>query len=104
MHAPVIQRKGVFHCGACHSVLVKRTSYLLHPHLRNDVYVCQNPLCSASYSGHTEITGLVSPSGIPNAPACDLPPTPAYERALAERALRQQQNDAQLDIFDSPSP
>lgn len=93
-------RKAVFTCDVCHSRLIKRTSALLHPHLRHDLYICSNPLCSASYSGHTELTGIASPSGVPDAPASDLPPTPAFERAVAERVLRQACNDRQPDIFD----
>jgi len=95
------KRKATFHCPTCTHVLVKRTSYLSHPHLRHDVFVCSNPLCSASYSGHSELTGIVSPSGVPNAPASDLPPTPTYQRTIAERALREAMNRDQLDIFDS---
>ncbi len=101
MSMQVSQGKAVFHCEACNSRLVKRDSSLLHKHLRQDLYVCSNPLCSASYSGHTEITGIASPSGKPNAPASDLPPTTAYQRAMHERSLRAAQNQNQLDIFDS---
>lgn len=99
-HTPT--RKAIFTCEVCRSRLIKRTSALLHPHLRHDLYICSNPLCSASYSGHTELTGIASPSGVPNAPASDLPPTPAYERALAERSLREAVNGLQPDIFDAP--
>lgn len=96
-----LNRKAIFTCEVCHSRLIKRTSALLHPHLRHDLYICSNPLCSASYSGHTELTGIASPSGVPNAPASDLPPTPAYERAVAERTLREALNGIQPDIFDA---
>lgn len=101
MSMQVSQGKAVFHCEACNSRLVKRDSSLLHKHLRQDVYVCSNPLCSASYSGHTEITGIASPSGVPNAPASDLPPTSSYQRAVHERSMRAAKNRDQLDIFDS---
>lgn len=93
-------RKAVFTCDVCQSRLIKRTSALLHQHLRHDLYICSNPLCSASYSGHTELTGIASPSGMPDAPASELPPTPAFERAVAAQALRQACDDRQPDIFD----
>lgn len=92
-------RKVVFSCEACGTRLIKRTSYLTHPFLRHDTYVCDNPVCGASYSGHTELTGIASPSGMPDAPVTNLPPTPAYERAQALAVYRASQQDRQLDLL-----
>ena len=72
-------KRVVFTCEACGGVLIKRTSYLSHQHLRHDTYVCDNPVCSASYTGHTELTGIASPA------AC---PTPARVNCLKHRHTR----------------
>ena len=98
MQASPPTRRVVFACEACGSRLVKRTSYLTHKFLRHDTYVCDNPVCAAAYSGHTELTGIASPTGMPNAAPCGLPPTPAYERAKAQEVYRQQMQDAQMDL------
>ena len=98
MVAAVPNRRVVFACEACGSRLVKRTSYLAHQFLRHDTYVCDNPLCAASYSGHTELTGIASPTGVPGALPSELPPTPAFERAQAQAVYRQQLQDAQLEL------
>ncbi|KAF1719788.1 ogr/Delta-like zinc finger family protein [Pseudoxanthomonas wuyuanensis] len=74
------RRKVVFSCPACGAHLIKRTSYLLHQFLRHDTFVCDNPVCSAAFSGHTELTHLASPSGMPHAPPCELPRTPGSRR------------------------
>ncbi|MCL1560846.1 MULTISPECIES: ogr/Delta-like zinc finger family protein [Xanthomonas] len=103
MSAALPRRKAVFICEGCGSSLHKRSSYLTHRFLRNDVYVCDNPVCGASYTGHTELTGLCSPSGIPNAHS-DLPPTPGYLRALALKAYRDAANAAQMDLLDTVAP
>lgn len=95
------RKRVVFRCEACNGVLIKRTSYLTHPHLRHDTYVCDNPVCSASYTGHTELTAIASPSGMPNARPSDLPEAPAYARHLAMKAYREAQADQQLDLLDS---
>ena len=95
------RKRVVFSCEACGGVLIKRTSCLSHKHLRHDTYVCDNPVCSASYTGHTELTGIASPSGMPHARPSDLPPSPAYARNLALRAYRQAQADPQLDLLDT---
>lgn len=93
------RRKVVFSCPACRAPLIKRTSYLTHQYLRHDTFVCENPVCGASYSGHTELTGIASPSGMPDAAPCDLPPTPAYQRAKALEIYRQSRDDVQLDLL-----
>ena len=92
------RRKVVFSCPCCGAPLIKRTSYLTHQFLRHDTYVCDNPLCAASYSGHTELTGIASPTGVPGALPSELPPTPAFERAQAQAVYRQQLQDAQLEL------
>lgn len=91
-------RRVVFSCEACGSRLVKRTSCLSHKFLRHDTYVCDNPVCAASYSGHTELTGIASPSGVPGAGPSELPATPAYERARALEVYRQQMQDTQMAL------
>ncbi|WP_342749450.1 ogr/Delta-like zinc finger family protein [Xanthomonas pisi] len=69
-------------CEACSARLIKRTSVLAHKFLRHDSYLCENPKCGATYTGHSELTGIASPSGVPTSHS-DLPPTPAYKRAQA---------------------
>jgi hypothetical protein len=93
------RRKVVFSCPACRAPLIKRTSYLTHQYLRHDTFVCENPVCGATYSGHTELTGIASPSGMPDATPCDLPPTPGYQRAKALEVYRQSRDDGQLDLL-----
>lgn len=102
-HGP--RRKVVFRCDFCKSPLIKRTSHLSHDHLRHDSFVCSDPICSAAFTGHTELTGVASPSGIPHAPASDLPPSPAYAREIAQRAHRMLQGGMQPDLLDAlPGP
>lgn len=96
--------RAVFSCDACGTPLTKRTSALQHRHLRTDAYVCQNPLCGATYTGHSELTSISSPSGMPNAPACELPQTPGYERALLLQRWKQDRGDIQMDWIDAPAP
>ena len=61
---PLRATKAMFRCAFCGSKLLKRTSWLTHPHLRGDVYCCENPLCHASFIGMTEPTHILSPSGM----------------------------------------
>lgn len=93
------RKRVVFRCEACGCALKKRNSYLSHQFLRHDVYVCENPLCSASYAGTSELTHIASPSGVPEAQTSELPPTPAYVRNQAQAAWRAQHVDAQADLF-----
>ncbi|EKT4070348.1 TPA: ogr/Delta-like zinc finger family protein [Stenotrophomonas maltophilia] len=95
------RRKVVFRCPFCHSPLVKRTSHLSHDHLRHDSFNCTNPVCSAAFTGHTELTGVASPSGLPDARPTDLPPSPAYAREIAQRAHRMQHSGNQPDLLDA---
>lgn len=90
----------VFSCEACGNRLIKRTSSLAHKFLRNDAYVCENPLCGASYSGHSELTGIASPSGVPRALPSELPPTPGFLRAQLHQAWKQDRGYIQLDMLD----
>jgi len=92
-------RKVVFSCEACGARLIKRTSYLSHRFLRHDTYTCDNPVCGATYSGHTELTGIASPTGMPNAPASELPPTPAFQRTRALEEYRKAMQDQQLELL-----
>ena len=94
-------RKVVFSCEACGSRLVKRTSWLNHPFLRNDIYVCDNPTCGASYSGHTELTGIASPSGIPNCPRQRIAPHhPASSGRRAAGRIPRHAADRQMELLD----
>lgn len=68
------RKKIVFRCEACSARLIKRTSFLAHKFLRHDSYVCENPMCGATYTGHSELTGIASPSGVPTSHS-ELPPT-----------------------------
>lgn len=100
MSAPTSSR-ATFSCEACDTPLLKRTSRLQHRHLRSDVWVCQNPLCGATYAGISELTSIASPSGIPDAPACELPPTPGYTRALLQMQWKMEHGSRQLDMLDA---
>lgn len=96
------RKRVVFACEACGSLLYKRSSYRSHKFLRHDTYVCENPVCSASYSGTSELTHVSSPSGMPDAMPSELPPTPTHLRNEALRAWKQQNPSAQSDLFDHP--
>ncbi|HDS1368456.1 TPA: ogr/Delta-like zinc finger family protein [Stenotrophomonas maltophilia] len=98
----VMGQRAIFTCDACGTPLTKRTSALQHRHLRTDAYVCQNPVCGATYTGHSELTSISSPSGMPNAPACELPQTPGYERALLLQRWKEDRGEMQLDWIDGP--
>ncbi|WP_313219507.1 ogr/Delta-like zinc finger family protein [Stenotrophomonas sp.] len=91
----------IFSCESCDSRLIKRTSTLVHKYLRNDIYVCDNPLCGASYSGHSELTGIASPSGVPTALPSELPPTPSFLRAQMQLAWKAGKGYIQLDLLDA---
>ncbi len=93
--------RAIFCCEACGSRLIKRTSALAHKYLRNDIYVCDNPLCAASYSGHSELTGIASPSGVPMALPSELPPTPSFLRAQMQQAWKTESGCPQLDLLDA---
>jgi len=95
------RKRAVFTCEFCNSLLIKRTSYLSHQHLRHDTWVCDNPVCGASYTGHTELTGIASPTGMPNARPSDLPESPTHARLAALKAYRTAQAENQLDLLDS---
>lgn len=99
----VVGQRAIFTCDVCGTPLTKRTSALQHRHLRTDAYVCQNPVCGATYVGHSELTSISSPSGMPNAPACELPQTPGYERALLLQRWKEDRGNMQLDWIDAPS-
>ncbi|MBH1633677.1 hypothetical protein I5U65_00570 [Stenotrophomonas maltophilia] len=93
--------RATFSCEACDTPLLKRTSRLQHRHLRSDVWVCQNPLCGATYTGNSELTSIASPSGMPDAPASELPPTPGYTRALLQMQWKLEHGSRQLDMLDA---
>ena len=99
MVARVFRRKAVFLCPYCSSPLFKRTSFLAHRFLRNDVFVCENPLCSAAFNATTEITHIASPTGIPHAMPCELPDTPHLLRQKIAREHRALAGDRQLDLL-----
>lgn len=53
--------------------------------LRQQVYQCHFAPCSASFYARTELTHLASQSGLPNAPACELPPSTNHLRRMAQK-------------------
>nr|WP_314583861.1 hypothetical protein [uncultured Pseudomonas sp.] len=91
------QKKGQFWCCFCGAPLVCRTSWFAHVFLRQQVFQCHFAPCSASFYAHTELTHLASPSGLPNAPACELPPSNSHLTAMAQKvyenneAIREEQ-------------
>lgn len=95
--------RATFFCEACDTALIKRTSRLQHRHLRSDVWECQNPLCGATYVGNSELTSIASPSGVPDAPTSELPPTPGYTRALLQMQWKLEHGHRQLDMLDALS-
>lgn len=97
-HGP--RGKVAFRCDFCTTALVKRTSHLTHEHPRHDSFICPNPVCAASYTGHTELTGIARPSGLPHEPP-SAPPSPTYAREIAQRACRIQHSGRQLDLLDT---
>jgi len=101
MSASTSSSRATFSCEACDTPLLKRTSRLQHRHLRSDVWVCQNPLCGATYAGNSELTSIASPSGMPDAPASELPPTPGYTRALLQMQWKLEHGSRQLDMLDA---
>lgn len=95
-------RKAVFRCEACNEKLVKRTSFLAHRFLRQDAWVCPNPVCGATYTGHSELTAIASPSGMPSAHS-ELPLTAHAQRVQFLQAYRSDQDDRQLDLLSAGS-
>lgn len=93
-------QKAVFRCEACGERLVKRTSFLAHRFLRQDAWVCPNPVCGATYTGHSELTAIASPSGMPSAHS-DLPLTANAQRLQFLQAYKQGQDDRQLDLLSA---
>lgn len=91
--------KAVFHCEFCGSKLKKRTSSLEHRYLRFDVFVCENPVCAASFTGTTELTHILSPSGAADNES-GLPKATAYKRNAALKAFQAQQLRFCGDLFD----
>jgi len=94
-------RRAVFCCEFCGTALIKRTSSLQHKYLRNDMYVCDNPLCGATFSGHSELTGVASPTGVPDAIASELPPTPSFLRSQLHQQWKADRGIDQLDLLDA---
>ncbi|TRX75289.1 ogr/Delta-like zinc finger family protein [Pseudomonas mangiferae] len=88
-----------FNCPFCNSKLICRTSWRAHTLLRQELYTCSNPFCNAGIGGHTELTHLINPSGLADAPSCSLPETSHYARRMAQRAHDTQsaENDAPAD-------
>jgi len=90
---PIPRQRTVFECPFCHSKLLKRSSFLLHPYLRSDIYTCTNPLCNASFTGHNELTHLSSPTGLPDAAPCQLPDMPPELRQQTLQVLGGKKRD-----------
>ncbi|MBD9478535.1 ogr/Delta-like zinc finger family protein [Pseudoxanthomonas sp. PXM02] len=103
MAIETVGRRAIFSCAVCTYVLVKRTSYLMHQFLRHDTYVCSNPLCSAAYTGHSELTAIASPSGIPDALGCDLPETERARRARDQAVEDARNQGAQMAMALPPA-
>ncbi len=91
--------KVVFACPVCNHKMSKRTSWMEHQFLRRDVYCCSNPICNASFTGHTELTHIASPSGMENGGVCSLPPSPSYLRNAALAAHIRELTAANGDLF-----
>ena len=87
-------------CEFCGSKLLKRTSWLKHSHLRGDVYCCENPLCHASFVGITELTHILSPSGMV-AMDSQLPKSPMYKRREVLIAYQERNMVYSGDLFDN---
>lgn len=96
---PALIGKVVFQCEFCGHRLVKRTSWLQHQHLRSDVYCCTNPVCNASWVGNTELTHILSPSGLANGHASGLPEAPGFKRNAALAAHIARMAAAEGDLF-----
>ena len=97
---PLRATKAIFRCEFCGSKLLKRTSWLKHPHLRGDVYCCENPLCHASIIGMTELTHILSPSGMA-AMDSQLPKSPMYKRREVLMAYQASNMVYSGDLFDA---
>ena len=96
---PVRANKAIFRCEFCGSKLFKRTSWLTHTHLRKDVYCCDNPVCNASFVGTTELTHILSPSGMA-AMDSQLPKSPMYKRREVLMAYQASNMVYNGDLFD----
>jgi hypothetical protein len=99
MSAAVGQR-AVFCCPPANAV-GEAHQRVAAPFLRTDAYVCPNPMCGATYTGNSELTSVASPSGLPSAPACELPPTPGYQRTMLQQRWKQDRGEVQTDWIDS---
>lgn len=97
------RRKAQFVCCFCRQPLIRRTSWLQHVFLRQEVYQCSEPTCGASFNATAELTHLASPTGHPNAPACSLPETPAYLRRLAQQVHQKNLATNQMDLLAEPA-
>ncbi|WP_288472305.1 hypothetical protein [uncultured Pseudomonas sp.] len=95
------QKKGQFWCCFCGAPLVCRTSWFAHVFLRQQVFQCHFAPCSASFYAHTELTHLASPSGLPNAPACELPPSTSHLNAMARKVYENNKaiHEEQLNLL-----
>lgn len=95
------QKKGQFWCCFCGAPLVCRTSWFAHVFLRQQVFQCHFAPCSASFYAHTELTHLASPSGLPNAPACELPPSTSHLNAMARKVYEKNKaiHEEQLNLL-----
>lgn len=94
------QRKVEFSCHFCGSRLIRRTSWLAHPFLRQAMYQCDLPVCGASFASITELTHLASPSLWPCAKPCPLPLTPNHLQMMARRVHQMNLATRQMDLLD----
>lgn len=94
------RRKAQFSCCFCGRPLIRRTSWLQHVFLRQEVYQCSEPTCGASFNATAELTHLASPTGKPDAPPCSLPETPAYLRRLAQQVNERNMATRQMHLLD----
>jgi hypothetical protein len=93
--------KHYFLCPFCASRLIKRSSWLVHPLLRSEVYQCDRADCGASFNASAELTHIASTTGLPDAPPSPLPPTPKFLRALAHQAYLARNSRSSLSLEQS---
>ncbi|MET1080289.1 MAG: ogr/Delta-like zinc finger family protein [Pseudomonas sp.] len=93
-------KRSQFHCPFCAAPLIRRTSWLVHPFMRQENYQCDFTGCGASFQGASELTHISSPSGMPDPPRCSLPETPTFLRVMAQRVYQRNLATRQMELLD----